>query len=259
MANHSAWESNTPLVIAHRGASAYAPENTASAFHEAIRMKADAAELDAKLLKDGNIIVLHDTTLDRTTNGQGSVYQYTYDEIRGFDAGSHFSPRFSQENIPTLETILAQYGADLPFNIELTNYAHPLDDLPRAVITLVKKYQLEKRVLFSSFNPWSLFVSKRIEPSIPIALLLQPKSRKIYRRLMQMILNPLAIHPHYSDVLKDMVTDAKKHMRKINVWTINDKQIMMEKIQLGVNGLITNFPDIAKDVVKEFQNHQRTN
>ncbi|OGO19026.1 MAG: hypothetical protein A2Z14_14235 [Chloroflexi bacterium RBG_16_48_8] len=253
MIKGSEWESNAPLVIAHRGASAYAPENTLAAILEAVRMRANAIELDAKLLKDGSIIVLHDTTLDRTTNGQGSIYQYTYDEIRGLDAGSNFSPQFSHENIPTLDIILKRFGEDLLFNIELTNYVRPWDGLPRAVITLVRRYQLEKSVLLSSFNPWALITSKRIEPGIPIALLFHPKVSRFLRSFMQKIIDPMAYHPHHSCVSEEMMINARKNNKRVNVWTVNERLKMMELIYLGVNGLITDFPDIAEDVIRETQ------
>ena len=249
----SHWFVNAPLVIAHRGASAYAPENTMAAFCEAVRLKADAVELDVKLLKDGNIIVLHDTTLDRTTNGTGSVYQYVYDEIKFLDAGSHFSTQFSDERIPTLGEIFEEIGNDILINVELTNYARPWDKLPLKVIHLVHQYHLEKRILLSSFNPWALILAKRVDPEIPRALLISPGERGVVRFLLKKIVDYVAVHPHLSLVSKRLMSDAKRNHKKVNVWTVNERVEMVDLLALGVDGLITDFPDIARNVVDESQ------
>ena len=178
MNEYSEWKFHAPLVIAHRGASAYAPENTVAAFVKAVEMKADAIELDAKLLKDGSIIVLHDATLDRTTNGNGPVNRYTYDEIKGLDAGSHFSTQFSYEHIPTLDTIFKFIGGEILINLELTNYAEPWDRLPIKVIQLVRRYQLQKKVLLSSFTfPERIIWTGPPPEYLPIRISCEPLNR----------------------------------------------------------------------------------
>lgn len=249
----SHWFVNAPLVIAHRGASAYAPENTVAAFCEAVKMKADAVELDAKLLKDGNIIVLHDTTLDRTTNGTGPVYQYVYDDIKFLDAGSHFSTHFSDERIPTLGEIFEEIGNDILINVELTNYARPWDKLPLKVIRLVHQYHLEKRILLSSFNPWALVAAKRVDPEIPRALLVHPGEKGVIRYLLRKIVDHAAFHPHLSLVSDKQMSVAKRDHKMVNVWTVNERVEMVDLLALGVDGLITDFPDIARNVVDESQ------
>ena len=243
------WFQNAPLVIAHRGASAYAPENTLSAFRQAIEMNSDAVELDAKLLKDNTVIVLHDTTLERTTNGKGSVYQFGYDEIKNLDSGSHFSSKFSNERIPRLSEIFDEMGDKILINVELTNYAQPWDKLPRSVISLVHRNNLKKRILLSSFNPWALLVAKRVDPEIPRALLVHSGEPGVIRMVLKRIIDHEAFHPHFSLVSEKQMSEAKRDHKKVNVWTVNETSQMMELLDLGVDGLITDFPDIARKII----------
>lgn len=258
MNENSKWKINAPLVIAHRGASAYAPENTSAAFREAVNLKADAIELDAKLLKDGTVVVLHDLTLDRTTTANGSIFHFSYSEIKNLDAGSHFSEQFSNERIPTLNTVFESFGGSILINVELTDYTHPWDRLPFEVIKLVKKYHLESEVLLSSFNPWALIVAKRLDARIPRALLVHPGEVRIIRDLFKKIVDHMSYHPHHSLVSNKLMLDAKKNQKRINVWTVNKRERMVELLNLGVDGIITDFPDIAQEVVSEVEKNKRT-
>jgi glycerophosphoryl diester phosphodiesterase len=250
MAENSEWFKNAPQVIAHRGASGYAPENTLAAFLQALEDKAQAVELDAKLLKDGSIIVLHDNTLDRTTNGFGSVYHFTYDEIKDLDAGSHFSSEFNAERIPRLEDVFDHIGDQLLINVELTNYVQPWDRLPEEVIMLIQKLQLESRILLSSFNPWSLIVAKRLDPSIARALLVHPGEPAIVRSLFRIAVDHSIYHPHHDMVNRSQLERLKKMGKVVNVWTVNDRRRMMQLKSLGINGIITDYPDIASEVMR---------
>jgi glycerophosphoryl diester phosphodiesterase len=150
------WFSDAPLVIAHRGASLVAPENTIAAFNRAVELGADAIELEAKLTLDGHVVVHHDQTLERTTNGAGKLLTRSLDELKLLDAGFRFQSSFAGERIPTPKEVLEEIGERVLINIELTNYASPADDLPRVVVKLVKDQRLENRVLLSSFNPLAL-------------------------------------------------------------------------------------------------------
>ena len=249
MNESSNWKRDAPLVIAHRGASAYAPENTLAAFREAVNLNADAIELDAKLLNDGTVVVLHDTTLNRTTSVTGSIYRFTYSEIKRLDAGSHFSGQFSSECIPTLNEVFEMFGGDILINVELTNYVRPWDGLSREVIKLIQQYHLESQVLLSSFNPWALVLAKRLDSMIPRALLVHPGEVGLIRTLFKKIVDYMAYHPHHSLVSKKLMTEAKTKRKKVNVWTVNNREEMIKLLKLGVDGLITDFPDIARNVM----------
>ncbi|HEY9089295.1 MAG TPA: glycerophosphodiester phosphodiesterase family protein, partial [Anaerolineaceae bacterium] len=153
-----------PLVLAHRGASAFAPENTLAAFRRAVELGAHGVELDAKLSADGHIVVIHDQTVDRTTNGSGKVRQKTLAELRELDAGSKFRPAFAGETIPTLEEVLESVGRQCLVDVELTNYASPFDPLPERAAALVRRMGLQAQVIFTSFFPGNLARARRVLP-----------------------------------------------------------------------------------------------
>ena len=124
----------SPVIIAHRGDKTHAPENTLAAFKSAAENGADAIEFDVKLTADGRIIVLHDPTVNRTTNGLGKISQLPYAAVRELDAGAWFSEEFRGECIPTLDEVFETVGKRLYMNIELTNYATPFDNLVPKVV-----------------------------------------------------------------------------------------------------------------------------
>ena len=129
-----------PVIFAHRGASAHAPENTLAAFELALAQQADALELDVKLSADGHVVVIHDATVDRTTNGHGRVRDLSLADLKKLDAGSFFSQAFAGENIPTLDEVFESFGKRTFINVELTNYSTPGDALVESVCMLVKKH-----------------------------------------------------------------------------------------------------------------------
>ncbi|WP_051541368.1 glycerophosphodiester phosphodiesterase family protein [Caldalkalibacillus mannanilyticus] len=145
------------LVIAHRGSSQQAPENTLPAIQKAIQDQADAVEIDVQLTKDQEIVVIHDEWLNRTTNGSGLVSSHTFSRIRELDAGSWFSPNFSGVRIPHLEEVLLLLKPlSIELNIELKNGIIPYPGLEEKVIRLIQNYQMEKQVILSSFRQDSL-------------------------------------------------------------------------------------------------------
>lgn len=243
------WATSKPLIIAHRGASKIAPENTMAAFRMAAQLGADAIELDAKLSRDGVIVVHHDSTLDRTTSGSGPVSSINLQEIRKLDAGSHFSEAFSGERVPTLEEVLEAFGDQLLVNVELTNYAHPLDELPGRAAALVRGCGLERRVLFSSFNPMALWKVKRMAPEIPAGLLLLPQEPGWLRSMLRRITPHDALHPQEQLISADDVKREHAKGRIVNAWTVNDAGRLRELLENGVDGIITDVPDLAKEIL----------
>ena len=145
-----------PMVSAHRGACKYAPENTIASFDLAVEQGADAIELDAKLSADGKVMVIHDQTVDRTTNGKGKVNQLTHQELKQLDAGSFFDPRFSGERIPTLDEVFESVGRKIFINVELTNYASRHDELVPLVDELHDADGAENRAGQGDDNPEQL-------------------------------------------------------------------------------------------------------
>lgn len=140
------FELRRPIIFAHRGASAYAPENTLAAFELAIKQGAPAIELDATLTKDQMVVVFHDSSTERVCGYKGKINQMTLAEIKKLDAGSYFDPSFKGERIPTLEEVFDLVGDQLLINIELKNYLTPFDSLPQRVASIIKKQKLQTNV-----------------------------------------------------------------------------------------------------------------
>lgn len=240
-----------PTVFAHRGASAYAPENTLAAFELALRQGADAIELDAKLTKDGQVVVFHDQTIERTTGGTGRVKDLTLAELRKLDAGSHFDVAFQGELIPTLDEVFKAVGQLTYINVELTNYASPTDALPEKVAALVKRHKLNRRVLFSSFNPLALMRIRRLLPEIPIGLLALPgRSGGWARSPVGRLLRYQSLNPEHGDVTPQLVERVHKRGEYVYTYTVNQEAEMKRLFSLQVDGIFTDDPVLALAVCK---------
>ena len=250
MGTNSIWFRNAPLVIAHRGASVYAPENTIAAFRQAAEFGADAVELDAKLTSDGQVVVHHDRTLDRTTTGTGPLKARTLEELQHLDAGSHFSLSYAGERIPTLTEVFRAVADRLLINIELSNYASPFDLLPEIVVKLVQGFGLEKRVLLSSFNPIGLMKARKLAPEIPLGLLVAATEPRWQRAFFNLITPREAIHPSMALVSEGMIEGQHRKGCWVNVWTVNELEDIQRLVHLGVEGVITDVPDLAREVVQ---------
>jgi glycerophosphoryl diester phosphodiesterase len=241
-----------PAIFAHRGASEYAPENTLAAFELAVQQKADAVELDAKLTADGQVVVMHDQTVDRTTNGRGRVGEMTLAQLRQLDAGSHFAPAFYGERIPTLDEVFDALGEKIFINVELTNYASMADSLPEIVADLVRRHQLVERVIFSSFNPFALLRARRRLPGPPIGLLAQPGKPGAWARTwIGRIIGYNSINPEKGDVNMHFLENAHKHGKRVLAYTVNQAEEIQRLFQLNVDGIFTDNPLLARQIRSE--------
>jgi len=235
-------------VMAHRGASAYAPENTMAAFRLAFDQGAPAVEFDVKLTSDREIIIHHDSTVDRTTDGTGRVHKKSLAELRELDAGSKFSEKFRGEKIPLLREVIEEFGSTRILNIELTNYVTPWDGLVYEVVKLVHYYGVESTVLFSSFNPINLWLAKKIAPTIACGYLrsqLTPLNQGISK-----FSSLQADHPIKQIVTPRHVQNAHDIGRQVYVWTVNEQTEMQDLKKMGVDGIITNDPVLGLEVFK---------
>ncbi len=240
-----------PVLFAHRGSCAHAPENTLAAFDLALRQGAPAIELDAKLSADGHVIVIHDQTVDRTTNGAGDVRALTLAQLKALDAGSKFSPQFAGEPIPTLKEVFDAVGKRLLINVELTNYASPTDALLPKVVELVRECGLEEWVLFSSFHPLNMWRARRLLPAVPRGFLLLPgQARTFAFRLIERLLSPEYVHPYFSDVTRQYVQAQHLQGRGVNVWTVNQPDEMRRLFGCQVDGMISDDPLLAQQVLE---------
>ena len=246
-----------PTIFAHRGSSRYAPENTLSAFMLAVRQHADAIELDAKLSADGQVVVLHDVTVDRTTDGSGRIDAMTLEEAKRLDAGSYFDVSFQGEKIPTLAEVFETVGQQIFINVELTNYSAPTSNLPDKVVSLVKRYGLETSVLFSSFNPFALLRARRLLPEVPLGLLTLAGSRgALLRSSLGRVIPHQALHPALDDTTESLIRLTQRSGRRIHIYTVYQKEQMQRLFNAGVDGIFTDDPLLALQVKAESKTTQ---
>lgn len=237
------------LNFAHRGASHDAPENTLAAFRLALEMGADGVELDVQVSKDGEAVVIHDFTVDRTTDGHGAVKDKTMAELRELDAGSWFDKRFAGERIPTLEEVIVEVGQQLLLNIEIKARVLSGAHLVAEVVRLIEDHNLVHRVIVSSFNPFVLRRVKRLNPHIPTGLLYRSDlSAHLLRTLLVFLAHPNALHPEKHLITQEYMAWAKKRGCRVNVWTVDEPAEMERLVALGVDGIITNRPDVLSRV-----------
>jgi glycerophosphoryl diester phosphodiesterase len=235
-----------PVIFAHRGASAHAPENTLAAFELALAHSADAIELDVKLSADGHAVVIHDTTVDRTTGAHGRVKDMPLADLRALGAGSFFSGTFQNEKIPLLEEVFEVIGKRTFINVELTNYNAPNDHLVETVCMVVKKFALQKRVLFSSFFASNLSKAHGLLPEVPRGLLAFPGLLGAWARSFGFAFGKYdALHPSLNDATSQQVQRAHRLNRRVHVWTVNAEEDMRRLFSWGVDGIFTDDPQRA--------------
>lgn len=235
-----------PIIFAHRGASAHAPENTLAAFEQALAHGADAIELDVKLSADGHAVVIHDMTVDRTTGAHGRVKDMALAELRALGAGSFFSATFQNEKIPLLEEVFEAVGKRSFVNVELTNYNAPNDHLVETVCMVVKKFALQKRVLFSSFFASNLSKARGLLPEVPRGLLAFPGLLGAWARSFGFAFGDYqALHPNIKNATHQQVQRAHRLNRRVHVWTVNAEADMRRLLSWGVDGIFTDDPQLA--------------
>lgn len=225
-----------PFLWAHRGASAVAPENTLSAFAAAVASGADGVELDIHLSHDGVPVVIHDETLDRTTDGCGAVADKPLSQLRTLDAGSWFSAVFAGESIPTLEEVLSLFGGQLRLNLELKEFHAGM-----AVLELLRRYP-EAEILVSSFDYTLLKRLRALDDNLPLAVLFDTGN---WRQAVQIAqdLAACAFHPALNQVHRPMVRACTQAGIPVSVWTVDDVRVARSLARAGVAGLFTNDPE----------------
>jgi glycerophosphoryl diester phosphodiesterase len=241
-----------PVIFAHRGASAHAPENTLAAFELAWMQNADAIELDVKLSADGRAVVIHDPTVDRTTGSHGRVKDLSFAQLRSLNAGSYFSARYDGEKIPLLEEVFEALGKRTFINVELTNYTTPRDSLVETICTLVKQFGLQKQVMFSSFFASNLSKARAYLPEVPRGLLAFDGWLGAWARSFGFNFGKYqALHPYLKDVTSQQVQRVHRLNRRIHVWTVNAAEDMRRLFHWGVDGIFTDDPQLAVQVRSE--------
>jgi glycerophosphoryl diester phosphodiesterase len=236
-----------PAIFAHRGARLVAPENTLPAFAAALEMGADGIELDIHATRDGKLAVIHDFTLEHTTNGVGRVADHTMNELVRLDAGSHFHPGFAGVPIPTLEEALDLVGNRCTLNIEIKSDAGMGGDAPEPLVDLLRWRNLHDRVIVSSFNVMSLFHMRWLDDKVRLGLLFyEPLPRFVREPWLLPLIRPEALHPHYSLVDEPFMAWARQQGFAVNVWTVNEIDEARRLAALGVDAIITDAPDVIR-------------
>lgn len=240
-------------VWAHRGASAYAPENTMEAFRLAVEQQADGFEIDIHMSKDGEIVVIHDDTIDRTSNGKGNVTDLTLAELKQYNYNACFEDKYATAEIPTLRQVLELVKEHhLYLNIEVKDImvqSQKYDGLNVAAAEMVRAYGLVDQVIFSSFNHKSMLELKQTCPDMTTAIL---HFSKLYRaEQYAKTVHADALHPHFIAVDADVVKEAHEAGIQVNVWTVNQIPVMRQMIEAGVDAIITDCPDVCVGLVKE--------
>lgn len=238
-------------IFAHRGASGYAPENTLEAFELAVKMGAAGVELDAHLTRDGEIVVAHDETIDRCSDGSGLIMDYTLAELKKFRFNKTH-PEYEKATIPTLEEVFDLLGpAGLSINVELKNSYIDYPGLEQKVIDLAARKGMLDRIVFSSFNHYSMLRVKAIDPKLYCGLLYEATLIKPWEYAKSLGMD--ALHPHFSEVLVPGGECAEAHKAgiEINTWTVNEEADIREVVRAGADRIISNFPDRALRILAE--------
>ncbi|CAM2963867.1 glycerophosphodiester phosphodiesterase [Hathewaya histolytica] len=240
-------QKNDVNITAHRGNSLDAPENSKSAIEYAIKDKAHYAEIDVQETKDGEVVLTHDSNFKRTADVNKYVWQTTLPEIKKFDIGSKFDPKFKGETVPTLEEIIKISKNKIKLNIEIKTHGRE-KYLIKKVADLIKKYNLEEQCVVTSLNYKALLEIKKLNPKIKIGY------------IMYIALGDLAelkvdfYSIEESNVTKDLVNKAHLIGREIHIWTIDDSSKAETLIDMGVDNIITNKPEEMLQIIEKSKN-----
>ena len=233
-----------PLILAHRGASIEAPENTLAAFRQAIELGADGIELDVHLSRDGELVVIHDERVDRTTNGKGWVKDLTLSQLKSLDAGSWFDPAFKGERIPTLKEVIDLVsGRCKLINIEIKSGIILYPGIEEKVLREMETSDLLGKVIISSFNHFSLKTIKEMNPDVKTGILYMEGlvDPWIYARHVPAD----ALHPIFHAVTPEIVNGAHSTGLGVHAWTVDKPEDITRMSGYGVDAVITNDPRTA--------------
>lgn len=230
------------IIYAHRGASGSAPENTMSAYNKAIAFGANGIECDVQMTKDAKLVICHDETIDRTSNGKGFIKDKTYKELMSLDAGSWFGSEYAGEKIPLLEELLDLVKkSGLYLNIELKNGIIQYEGMEEKTVDMVQSFGLQDKTIFSSFNHYSIYDIKSKYPEAFTGALYMEGLYKPWKYLQSINCN--CAHPFYLAAKPEMTEGLRQHGFTVNAFTVDDANTATMLIKSGVEGIITNYPE----------------
>lgn len=243
---------NRPLNLGHRGARGLAPENTLAGMAAGMAAGADGVEFDVQRTADGHPVVFHDDDLRRICNVSGRIVTSTLAQLRELDAGRYFGPQFAGELIPTLDEVLETLPANAFVNIEAKRFRFRSDGLEAGIAEAFQRHSLAGRCIVSSFNPVLLWRLARIDRRVPLGLLYAPDlPAGLNRGWPRHLLRLAALHPYQGQVTPKLVQQVRRRGQQINTWTVNEPAEMRRLIDLGVDGIITDRPDLLSALLTE--------
>jgi glycerophosphoryl diester phosphodiesterase len=237
------------LIVGHRGARGLAPENTIASFETARQIGVDWVELDVHVSKDDQLVVMHDATVDRTTDGHGYLRDMTLSEIRGLDAGSWFDSRFAGQKVPTLPEVLEWGKGEPGLVIELKGGFQQA--LVPKVVDLIWNHDRVSQVILISFNHRAIQHVKALRPEIRTGILYV--ARLVNSVAVARDVGADALHPNYNYVDPDLVHEAHTAGLAVSTWTVNEPEIMGKLVEMGVDSIATDYPDRLVAVVEDPQ------
>ncbi len=247
------------LVISHRGANRYAPQNTIPAFKKSVEIGTDGFETDVHITKDGKIVLCHNYTIDETSDGCGEISKKTLEKLKTYDFGKYFSEKFRGTEIPTIDEFLSFIETtDIEvLNIEIKSPKESETAIVSETIKAVKAHGLFDKLLISSFDPKLLIEAKQIDPKCKTGFLYSPTSKTIPQMIWRQLkyakmLGAEAVHPHYVFVTQKYVDKAHAMGLMVNPWTVNSEKAIDKMISFGVDGIITDFPDVVGGKLSRF-------
>ena len=249
-------------IIAHRGASAYFPENTLPSFEGAIAMGADMVELDVQLTSDKEVVVFHDEKISRCTNGRGRIVDHTLVELKKLDAGSWFSKDFQNTRIPTLAEALSVCKNKIAVNIEIKTEAVGkmfFGGIEEKCLKIVEQAGMREHVVFSSFDPRAIMHLKQIDNTVTAAVLFEKKhyGSKLPSDIIDSV-GADAFNCSGSEFNKKWLADVKLNNIPVNIYTVDDPRNMRRFLKIRVSGIFTNKPDILKRVAGDIKQTQKS-
>jgi glycerophosphoryl diester phosphodiesterase len=233
------------MNITHRGASAYAPENTFAAFDKALALGASHVELDVHFSRDGHIVVIHDDTVDRTTDGSGPVASKSLAQLQSLDAGGWFSPEYTGQRIPTLGGLLERYKGRLHFHIEIKANAQGLS---QRIADLVRGYGVADSATITSFHLARLEELQGYAPDLPSGWLVREMDDAMVAQGLEMGLKLLS--PHAESVTPELVNNLHRKGFIVRAWGAGNEELMRRVVDAGADGLTVNFPDKLAEYLK---------
>jgi glycerophosphoryl diester phosphodiesterase len=226
------------MVIAHRGASSYAPENTLAAFDLALHLGCRHIELDVDFTSDGHIVVMHDDTVDRTTDGTGTVGSHTLAELRSLDAGSWFETQFTGERIPTFAEVLERYQGRVHIHTEIKGRAA---HLAPSTADMVRQYGMVDHVTVTSFQLLRLEEMRAYAPELPTGWLVSEVSDVTITQARELGLTQICPRAH--TVTPGLVRRLHAEGFVVRAWGVADEVLMRQVVEAGADGMTVNFPD----------------